>query len=183
MVRKFINRYAWRGRAVTLIGASAYAYRELTDEEQDYWNDAISLGGVALATANVMTVGLEAAVIGWAATKVGAGAAVVAPFAAAATLGYVAGATAGTVISEAVFGEGESALDLYTNFKFEPGGILYETADILGNASIIATHYWEEAMSNPYAGGTSNPSHPDYRMSGHGRRYLEAYEAGYKITY
>lgn len=59
-------------------------------------------------------------------------------------LGYALGATAGTIIAEEAFGEGQMAYDLYTNPRFEEGGILYETADILGNAWTIFTHYRDE---------------------------------------
>ena len=142
MLAPFIRRYAWRGRMVALVGASSYAYREWTDGEKDYWNDALALGAVSLATANILTAGLEAAALGWATTKVLSGAGTIATVAAPIALGYVAGATVGTIVSEAVFGEGKMAYDLYTNPDvLSEGGIVYEIADMLGNAKVVFDHY------------------------------------------
>lgn len=159
-----------------MVAAGTVAALELTDQEGDYINDALAIGAFGLATANVMTVGLESAILGWGVTRAGSAVATVAPFVAAAGLGYALGATAGTIIAETVFGQGEEAFDLYTNFKFEEGGILYETADILGNASIIASHY-ADIIFDPsnQAGGRGNPNHPDYQEPGIVTAYREMY--------
>lgn len=112
--------YAVRGRWILWGASSAYMYRELTDDEGDYLTDALAIAGWGFATGALLVPQLLESVIGWTATKaaqtaapiLGRAAMFTAPFAA----GYMIGATVGTAISYAIWGEegAETALGFYS---------------------------------------------------------------------
>jgi hypothetical protein len=170
----FVQRYSPTGRLFFFSVSAAAAYHEWTDDE--FTTGDITAGtALALSTANLLTAGLESALVGVVVEKTVTAAAV--PVAAVA-VGYTAGAVAGTIIAEQTMGPGagQMAYDLYTNPRFEPGGILYETADILGNASRIAQHYIDQRF---WENNAARPGDVDYQYSGHTRRYAEMY--GYTL--
>lgn len=174
----FVQRYSPRGRWMFFTATAAGAYVELTDDDIGI-ADALAIGAVGAAGANLLTAGLESAIVGYVGTEVAKKAVVPAPYVAAAALGYVAGATAGTIIAEQTMGPdaGQMAYDLYTNPDiFSEGGIAYETADMLGNLETIISHYVDERF---WENNAARPGDPDYQYSGHTQRYAEMY--GYSL--
>jgi hypothetical protein len=127
-----IATYASRGRYMLWGAATAHMYHELTDDEGDYINDALAIGGWVVATGTLIVPEGFATLVGWAGTKsmsaitwtgravapyVGSAVStVVAPVA----TGYAIGATAGTVIANEIWGEegAQTALGFYS------GGLL-----------------------------------------------------------
>jgi hypothetical protein len=116
--------YAARGRYILWGMATANMYWELTDDEDDYFNDVIAVGGFVVATGALFipewfswTVGRGASA---AATSAAPYVAPVAVATAAVTTGYLIGAVAGTVIANEIWGE-EGA---QTAMGFYSGGML-----------------------------------------------------------
>jgi len=154
----FVNPYnVLVGRLTSQAYISTLLALELTDKEGDYLVDAAAIGGWTIATFAiwkpvVYTAAKGAAVV----AAVNAAAAVAEVTVAPVALGYAAGAVTGTLIVDKTFQDPtatQMALDLYTNPDvLSEGGILYETADMLGNAKIIGEHLWENRRSpgKPY---------------------------------
>jgi len=126
-----VATYAARGRYAFWVGASANMYLELTDDEGDYLNDALSIAGWGMATGALLVPEIASTVLGWGLTRaaqgsqwmLGSTARALAPVAgtivtaaAPITAGYVIGATVGTVIAEEVWGEegAQTALGFYS---------------------------------------------------------------------
>jgi len=116
--------YVLRGRMILQGVLATHLYMELTDDEDDYLMDAFAVGSFAIGTFTLWAPVLKAGAIGWSATV--AAEAVLPVAASAATsaaplaVGYVIGATAGTAISGAIWGEegAQTALGFYS------GGLL-----------------------------------------------------------
>jgi hypothetical protein len=124
--------YAVRGRWILWGAASANMYWELTDDEGDYLTDALAIAGWGMATGALIVPEIGSSIVGWVGTKaaqtaapiIGRVAMFTAPFAA----GYMIGATVGTAISYAIWGEegAQVALGAYS-FGMLPGT---EAADV-----------------------------------------------------
>jgi len=124
-------QYAVRGRWALWGAASAHMYWELTDDEGDYLNDALAIAGWGMATGALLVPEIGSSLIGWGLTRgaeggvwaagiLGRGAAAVAVEAAPVAAGIAIGATVGTGLSYAIWGEegAETALGFYS------GGLL-----------------------------------------------------------
>ena len=74
----FVQRYGPRGRWMFFTATAAGAYVELTDDDIGL-DDAFAIGAVSFAGANLLTAGLESAVVGYVGTKLAEAAAVPAP--------------------------------------------------------------------------------------------------------
>jgi hypothetical protein len=123
-----IATYASRGRYILWGAATAHMYHELTDDEGDYINDALAIGGWVVATGTLIVPEGFATLVGWGATNLGRAAGwtgrAVAPYVGAAVstvvapvaAGYVIGATAGTVVANEIWGEegAQVALGFYS---------------------------------------------------------------------
>lgn len=124
--------YDSRGRWALWTAASANMYLELTDDEGDYLNDAISIAGWGMATGALLVPELLPRIVGFGVTHGWKGArfvgATVAPYVGAAVsnviapiaTGYAIGAVVGTVVAEEIWGE-EGA---QTAMGFYSGGLL-----------------------------------------------------------
>jgi hypothetical protein len=138
-----IATYASRGRWVLWGAASAHMYHELTDDEGDYINDALAIGGWVVATGTLIVPEGFATIVGWGASNAWRAAGwtgrAVAPYVGAAVstvvapvaTGYVIGATAGTVIANEIWGEegAQVALGAYT-FGMAPGTEAADLSDL-----------------------------------------------------
>jgi hypothetical protein len=127
-----IATYASRGRYMLWGMATAHMYHELTDDEGDYINDGLAIGGWVVATGTLIVPEGFATLVGWGGTKAMSAAGwtgrAVAPYVGAAVstvvapvaAGYVIGATVGTVIANEIWGEegAQTALGFYS------GGLL-----------------------------------------------------------
>jgi hypothetical protein len=127
-----IATYASRGRYILWGAATAHMYHELTDDEGDYINDALAIGGWVVATGTLIVPEGFATLVGWGGTNAYRAAGwtgrAVAPYVGAAVSTVVApvaagvaiGATVGTVVSNEIWGE-EGAT---TALGFYSGGLL-----------------------------------------------------------
>lgn len=112
--------YAVRGRWILWGFASANMYRELTDDEGDYLTDALAIAGWGMATGALIVPEIGSSIVGWFGTKAWSSAAPiigrVAMFTAPFAAGYMIGATVGTAISYAIWGEegAQTALGFYS---------------------------------------------------------------------
>lgn len=170
--------YAVRGRWILWGAASANMYLELTDGEGDYLTDALAIAGWGMATGALIIPEIGSSIVGWVGTKaaqtaapiIGRVAMFTAPFAA----GYMIGATVGTAISYAIWGEegAQTALGFYsagllpgtdapdlTDYQYifkptKPGGpvSLYDVGEAGVKATILtARKLWNKRIrySNP----------------------------------
>jgi hypothetical protein len=113
--------YDSRGRWALWGMATTNMIWELTDDEDDYLNDLIAVGGWGMATGALMVPELLPRIVGYGVTHAGApiarvAATVASTVVAPVAVGYAIGATAGTVIASEVFGEegAQTALGFYS---------------------------------------------------------------------
>ena len=116
--------YVLRGRLVMQGIITTHLIAELSDDEDDYFMDALAMGSFAIGTFSIWYPVVKAAAVGWTATVAvegtAAAAGAVVTAAAPFTAGYLIGATAGTMIANEVWGEegAQTALGFYS------GGLL-----------------------------------------------------------
>lgn len=112
--------YVMRGRMIMQGVITTHLYYELTDDEDDYLMDALAVGSFAIGTFTLWAPVAKAFAVGWTATVA---AEAVAPIAASAVtaaapfaVAYVIGATVGTTVAAAIWGEegAQTALGFYS---------------------------------------------------------------------